>query len=87
MSSVAEREEVEQALPEAGWHESYEDAMQKLKTLRETLVNRGKVYSSAIGQKTPPLWTLSREEIKALYDNGKGPITKQQAIDALARFH
>jgi len=84
MSSIAEREEVEAALPETGMFESYADASQKLKTLRGTLENRARTYSEAIGKKTP-IWALSADEIKGKFQRKE--ITEQEALDALTRFH
>ncbi len=84
MSSLAEREEVDAALPETGMIESYPDVMQKLNTLKTTLQNRAQVYSKAIGKETP-LWSQSPEDIKAQFKAGK--ITEAQALDALTRFH
>lgn len=101
-SSVAEREEVDQAVPETGWHESYPDAVKKLSRLRKTLQDRAQVYSKAIGR-TPPAWSsgISPEQIRDLVSQGeksglkpgspefkqKGYLTEDEAVDLLTRFY
>lgn len=82
--SNIDREEISKALPSSGVFESFQDAKRRLETVRQILSQRGKVYAEGMGL-TPPTWSLSREEIKALFQSGK--LTREQALDALERFH
>lgn len=82
--SAADREEIMRALPSNGVFESLPDAQQRMNTVRNILIQRARNYSQAIGQ-TPPLWTLSADEIKALVQAGK--INPDAAVQALMRFH
>lgn len=83
--SNKDREDIGAALPENGVFESYPNALQRIKTVRDILSSRGKVYSSQMGLKTPPAWTMSPEEIKAAVQNKS--MTMDQATEALRRFH
>jgi hypothetical protein len=82
--SNLDREEISKALPSSGAFESLSDAHTKLSTIRDILTKRGRVYGRTVDEK-PPLWSLSAEEIKALYKEKK--IKKEEALDALTRFH
>lgn len=82
--SNLDREEISKALPSSGTFESLSDAQAKLGTIRDILTKRGRVYGRALDT-TPPLWTLSQDEIRSLYKQNK--IDKTQALDALERFH
>ncbi len=97
--SVADRNEIEKALPSSGIFESKEDALERINRVREILADRGKVYARAMGVR-PPLWTLSKEETIQMYQDGqksgldpnspefkKQFLTKDEATDALVRFH
>ena len=97
--SVADRNEIEKALPSSGMFESKTDAMERINRVREILADRGKVYARSMGVK-PPTWTLSEDEIVKMYQDGqksgldpKSPefkkqfLTKDEATDALVRFH
>jgi len=88
--TVADREDIAKALPSSGVFESYADAKQRLDTVRGILTQRSKNYAKSIGQ-TPPLWTLSIDEIKAEYQkhqkDSKQGIDKETARDAIQRFH
>lgn len=83
--SNADREEIARALPSSGAFESLPDARQRIDTVKRILIQRGKAYSTAAGMKTPPLWTLSSDEIQDLYRNNK--ISYEEALNALNRFH
>lgn len=83
--SNADREEIGKALPSNGVFESYKDAMTRIKTVKDILGSRGKVYGTQMGMKVPPLFTMSPEEIKAAVQAKE--ITVDQAADALRRFH
>lgn len=82
--SNLDREEISKALPSSGAFESLSDAQQRMATVRAIMSERAKVYAQSLNQ-TPPLFTLSPKEIRALYEKGK--ITRQQALDALTRYH
>lgn len=83
--SAADREEIMRALPSNGIFESLPDASQRISTVRNILTQRARNYSNAIGQSTPPLWTLSPDEIKSLFKQGK--IDEKSALNALIRFY
>lgn len=82
--SNKDREEIGKALPSSGVFESFPNAMARIKTVKDIIANRGKVYSSGLGLK-PPIWSLSADEIKDMYD--KGQIPQDEALKALIRFH
>lgn len=82
--SNKDREEIGKALPSSGVFESYPDAITRIKTVKNILANRGKVYSSGLGLK-PPAWSLSKDEIRAAFQ--KGEMTQEEAVSALQRFH
>lgn len=98
--SQAERDAVLGALPSTGVFESYPDAVARLQRAKDVLRSRAKVYSDQVGAPQPS-WSLSKEEIKARYLAGKssglkpeskkfkdsGFLTKEEAADALQRFH
>lgn len=82
--SNTDREEIAKALPSTGIFESVPNAKQRLDTVRRILSQRGRTYSESIGL-TPPIWSLSADEIKAQFKQGK--LKEQEALDALERFH
>lgn len=82
--SAADREEIMRALPSNGAFESLPDAQQRINTVRQIIMQRARNYSQALGQ-TPPLWTMSADEIRDLFRKGK--IDENTAANALERFH
>lgn len=98
--SNVERDAVLGALPSTGVFESYPDAIARIQRAKEVLRNRGRVYSTELGQPVPP-WAMSKEQIKQKYQQGKtsgisptdpkfkaaGFLTEDQALDALQRFY
>lgn len=89
--SNLDREQIDKALPSSGVFESLPDALQKLATVKRILSQRGKIYSAGV-EGTPPLWSLSKEEIVNLHNEfktsgGKKGIDYKTALDALERFH
>lgn len=82
--SQPDREEITKSLPSSGAFESLSNAQDKLKTVRDIITQRSKVYAKSI-QQTPPLFSLDVEEIKDLFKQGK--IDRKTALEALTRFH
>lgn len=89
--SNIDRAEINAALPSSGVFESLPNALQKLDTVRRILNARGKIYGEGIGLPQPE-WTLTPDEIKALYDKhqatgGKEGLSLEKARSLLERFH
>lgn len=89
--SNADREEISKALPSSGVFESLPNAQQRLATVRDILNARGRTYSEGLGISKPE-WSLTADEIKALYDKnqatgGKEGLSFEKAKVLLERFH
>ena len=82
--TMADREEISKALPSSGIFESYKDAKSAINLVRDVVTQRSRNYAKVLGQ-SPPLWTLSSQEIVELYKNNK--IDRETAHQALVRFH
>lgn len=98
--SNVERDAILGALPSTGFFEAYPDAIGRLQRAKEVLANRGRVYSQAIGEPLP-VWSMSKDQIKQAYQQGKasglkptspdfkkkGFLTEEEALDALQRYY
>lgn len=97
--SNVDRQEIAKALPSSGVFESYDDAQQRIATVRRILANRGKVYAQTLGIK-PPGWAMPIQEIIQRYQDGLKSgldpqseefknqfFTREEAVTAMERFY